>query len=101
MAYLAEFKEGVQGGWFEVGTITVDPPSIAAGATANVDITVSGAAVGDVIFVMPPSDLEGDLKVLGASVVAANTVRIGLKNEGSVAVDGVSKEWGYLLFHKA
>jgi len=43
------------------GIVSVDPPSIAAGASANVDVTVPYLSVGDKVIVECADDLEAGL----------------------------------------
>lgn len=85
--------EGVQ-----TGTVALDPPSIAATSRGTVTFTLTGAATGDAIIMLPPSDLEDDLLYVGAAVTAANTVTVYLYNPTAAALDGVSKTWGYVWF---
>jgi hypothetical protein len=69
------------------GSATADVASIAAGASAFVSVTVTGAAVGDrVDFVAASVDLGDDITLTGR-VSAANTVRVKLTNTGAAAVD--------------
>jgi polygalacturonase len=72
------------------GSATADVGSIAAGASAYVNVTATGAAVGDrVDFVAASIDLGDDITLSGR-VSAANTVRVKLTNSGSGAVDPAS-----------
>lgn len=73
-------------------TATLDFPSIAAGATANLTITVSGAAVGDSVHLGPPATLEAGL-VATAYVSAASTVTVRLANVTTGAIDPASATW--------
>lgn len=98
MAKLGIIDDGVKGGLVEFGTFTLDPASLAAGAEAESTVTITGAKVGDLIFVNPRS-LDADLFAKGARVSAADTVSVALGNEGSGATDGGSATWGYLLIH--
>jgi hypothetical protein len=69
------------------GSATADVGSIAAGASAFVNVTVPDAAVGDrVDFVSASVDLGDDITLSGR-VSAANTVRVKLTNSGTAAVD--------------
>jgi len=90
--------EGVRGGWLEVGEIDIDPSSIAAGAESAVTVSLSGAKVGDLVFVNPVS-LDADLFPKGARISAADTLEVVIGNEGAAAVDGASRVWHYLLVH--
>lgn len=79
------------------GTITIDPPSIAAGASGTATATLPGALTTDTVILIPPSNLHQDLVFQGASVTAANTVTVRLRNQGAAAVDDTAKAWTYIL----
>lgn len=79
----------------QTGTVTVDPANAATGhEKISTNVTITGAAVGDIVIVEPPSDLEDNLIPAGAVVTSANTVAI--KMYAGAAVDGASKTWRYL-----
>ena len=59
-------------------TATWDPGSIATGAEAVTEVTVTGAALGDFVLVSFSLDVQ-DL-TLTAAVTAANTVTVQLSN---------------------
>jgi len=73
-------------------TITTDPPSIAAGATATVDFAVPGAALGDYVLIAPPYDFGG-LEPGTPYVSAADTVSLTLRNNTGGAIDLASGGW--------
>jgi len=65
--------------------VTYDPPSIAAGASTTKTVTVAGAVVGDLAqaaFSQYHADIE-----IAATVSAAGTVTVKLKNTGGSSVD--------------
>jgi len=71
---------------------TFDPPSIASGAGAvSSDITVTGAALGDIVLVTAPYDLQGIMAF--GYVSAANKVKISLFNPTSSTVNLASGKW--------
>jgi len=80
------------------GTVAVDPPSIAAGAAANVDVTVTGLETTDHVVVVCKEDLEAGLIPVAAYVPAANTLRIRLYNPTAAAIDGASRTWAWFAF---
>jgi len=80
------------------GTVAVDPPSIAAGAAANVDVTVTGLETTDRVLVVCTEDLEAGLVPIAAYVPSANTLRIRLYNPTAAAIDGVSRIWAWFAF---
>lgn len=66
-------------------TTTWNPSSIASGAEEAKEITVTGAALGDVVLLSASIDVA-DLALVGA-VTAANTVTAQLLNNTGGAVD--------------
>jgi hypothetical protein len=84
------------------GTVSVNPASLAAAASAETDVTITGVAVGDVVILNPPASLESDICFSGARAKAANTVAIRLSNiDNTNAVDGAALNWTYLILRPA
>jgi hypothetical protein len=81
----------------KTGTLTVNPASLAAGASAGTDATLTGVAAGDVVVLIPPATLDTGL-VFNGAVAGANKVTIYLFNPTASAVDGASLVWTYLWF---
>jgi hypothetical protein len=81
-----------------VGTVTIDPPSIAAGSTANVDVSVPGLTTRHMVLVMCQSDLEHGLIPIAAYVPADNTLRVRLTNFTGAAIDGAARTWFYIAW---
>jgi hypothetical protein len=81
-----------------VGTVTIDPPSIAAGSTANVDVPVPGLTTSHRVLVMCQSDLEHGLIPIAAYVPAANTLRVRITNFTGAAIDGAARTWFYIAW---
>jgi len=79
------------------GIVTVDPPSIAAGASANVDVAVPYLSVGDKVTVECRSDLEAGLVLQAAYVPTSGTLRIRLYNPTAAAIDGAARPWLWRL----
>jgi len=74
------------------GSATLDFGSIAAGAVAELTITVTGAVAGSPVSLSPPSGIEASL-VWSGYVSAADTVTVRLYNPTGGAVDPASGEW--------
>lgn len=72
-----------------LGSATLDFPSIAAAASADLTITVTGAAVGDMVALARPAAPAAGL-VFQAFVSAANTVTVRATNITAAAVDAAS-----------
>jgi hypothetical protein len=74
------------------GTTTFDPASLATvtGALSS-GITVAGAALGDIVIVTAPYDLQGI--IAQGFVSAANTIKISLFNPTAGTIDLASGTW--------
>lgn len=77
-------------------TATLDFPSIAAGATATLTITVKGALAGDPVTAHATSAPTAGL-VYDAYVSAADTVTVRATNVTGLAVDAASVSWVALV----
>lgn len=73
-----------------------DPASINAGATGTCTLAVTGAQVGDTIFVHPRA-LDIGLVVQSYSVTAPNVVTVTLYNPTAAPVDGGVQTYEYAL----
>jgi len=80
-------------------TATVDPASLADGAGASTDVTVTGAALGDFVMAAPKVDVV-DL-IVDARVTAANTVTIRVQNESGSGANLASSTWNILVIRPA
>lgn len=78
------------------GTVSVDPPNQGAAGFFTHAITITGASVGDVVILHPPSTLENQLRLVGYSITGADTVT--LKMEATAAVNGAALSWDYVLY---
>jgi len=81
-----------QAGMFLQASATLDFPSIAAGAEAELTVAVTGAAAGAAVFVGAPAAIEAGLS-WGAYVSAADTVTIRVRNDTAAAIDPASATW--------
>lgn len=68
------------------GSATVDPGNLVAGAGANSTVTVTGAAMGDVVVGVSFSSIQAGI-MLTASVTAADTVTVRIRNDSGGAID--------------
>lgn len=96
----ATIHDGVKGASIEVGTFTLNPASIAAAAKGSEAVTITGAKVGDQVFVQA-EDMEAMVVVTGAKVTATDTVTVYINNmyDATTAVDSGSKTYNFLLVH--
>lgn len=72
-------------GYTMQGSVTTDIGSISDGTGSNLDITVTGAAIGD--FVQVGCSLDVESLTISAAVRATNTVEVRLQNETGAPVD--------------
>lgn len=76
-----------------ITTFAFDPANLADAAGASkIDITVTGAAFGDVVDVAAPYSVQG-ITITGW-IQAANTVGIRLQNETGGAINLANGTWG-------
>lgn len=74
------------------GSVVWDPASLNDGAgETSASITVTGAAVGDMVFVYPGVDVQA-MQVYGY-ISATDTVNVRLQNESGGVVDLASSTW--------
>lgn len=75
-----------------IGTLTWNPGNLVDGAgETSSSITVSGAELGDIVWISAPYDLQG-ITATGY-VDAADSVKIRLQNETGGAIDLASGDW--------
>lgn len=80
------------------GTVSINPASLAAGASADESVTISGVAVNDRVILNPPTaGLTAGLHITGVWVSAANTVKVRLYNSTGGAIDEAAGTWSYLV----
>lgn len=72
------------------GSATLDFPSTLAGQSADLTITVTGAADGDVVDLGVPNGSSVTNSVFTCWVSAANTVTVRFQNGGAIAQDPAS-----------
>lgn len=78
-------------GYTMQGTNTVDIGSLADGQGTDLDITVTGAALGD--FVTASCSLDVESLIITAAVRAVNAVEVRIQNETGAPVDIGSAIW--------
>lgn len=75
---------------YHVG-ITISPAQVAANTTAEQTFTVTGARVGDVVFVSKPTAQAG-LGVVNVRVTASNTIGITFSNNTGSPITPTASE---------
>ena len=78
------------------GSATVNPATAAAGTEVVTSVTVTGAALGELVLCFPGVDLSS-LGGYFAQVTAANTVKIVISNETADHIDLASSTWRFVL----
>jgi hypothetical protein len=78
------------------GTLSIDPGSVSAQSRGSVTATITGAAVGDVVILQPPSGLNAGLAFAGCVVTASDTLTVFLANLTTGSIDDGSNSWTYL-----
>jgi len=81
----AQFQDLVQNVLCYTGTLDLGNAATGSGTFASADVTVTGAALGDMVLVSLGVDTVD--AVVAAAVTAANTVTVTLLNNTAGAVD--------------
>lgn len=89
-----------KGGWIEFGTFVLDAASIAAAAQGIETATISGAKVGDAVFLNARA-MENRGAVVGGKITATNTLSVYINNEydASTALDLGSLTFDWMIVH--
>jgi hypothetical protein len=90
--FITSLAEDAASSQIKTGTASLTFGLIAAGAVAVQTITVTGAAVGNPVIVVPPVALEAGL-VFSGFVSAANTVTVRLENATGSGVTPAVASW--------
>lgn len=83
------------------GTIDVNPASINGSESGETEVTISGAAVGDIVIMNVPATLETGLAYSGVRVSATDKVQVRLTNVTTDPVNGASLTWTYTIIRVA
>ena len=78
------------------GTVSVNPPSIAATTRTDVDVTVTGVVATDIVIAEPPAALNDDLIFCGV-VADAGKFTVSLYNPTAGASDDTARTWTYKI----
>ncbi len=80
------------------GSVSVNPGNCADNDIVEVTLTITGAAVGDVVIMNPPAAGQtAGLGVCGARVSATDEVKLRLINVSGGAVDEGALTYDYIL----
>ncbi len=79
-------------------TVSVDLPSIAAGATSDVAVTVTGITTNDnLVSLVTPGNLTHGLVIQEARITAANTITLRVSNLSAAAIDELAKNYTFVV----
>lgn len=79
-----------------VGDAAVDPADMAAGAEAEVDVTITGVALGDIVLAGPGVDISNVI-MSAPAVRTANTVTLSFSNPTGDHVNIASSTWNFVV----
>lgn len=79
------------------GKVSINLPSIGAGASGVGTATLTGLLTTDMVIVTPSSDLNTALVFQGAKVSVADTLQVRVRNESAGAIDDVAIDYYYLV----
>jgi hypothetical protein len=80
------------------GTIAVTLAATAAAAEEDVSLTITGAAVGDIVIMTPlDAAMETGVAIVAAWVSATNTVKVRVSNLHTSSLTGSTANWQYCL----
>lgn len=80
------------------GTVAVTISALAAAAEEDLDVTVTGAAAGDIVVVTPlEATMEAGVGILGSWVASADTVTIRVTNASGSSLTGSTTNFSYLI----
>jgi hypothetical protein len=77
------------------GTASVNLPSIANAESGSATFTVTGAKVGDIVIVNPPSLTTG-LTFGGAAITADDTVTVYATNASAAPINEAAKDFAFV-----
>lgn len=80
------------------GTVSVTIPALLTATNADVTVTITGAAAGDLVQVTPlAAAMEANVAIVGAFVSAANTVKVRVANIGAGTLTGSTTNFTYMI----
>ncbi len=80
------------------GTVSVNLASMDTLTSADLDVTIAGAAVGDAVILQPPAaDMTAGLLVCQVWVAAADTVTVRVYNSSGGTINEAAANWIYTL----
>lgn len=80
------------------GTVSVTLAATSAAAEADVEVTVTGAAAGDIIVMTPlAAAMETGVALVGAWVSASDKIKVRISNVNGSSLTGSTALWSYLI----
>ena len=84
-------------------TASVNVPSLTAGLTDTVDVTVTGVKRGDIVLAIFPADLTAldvDVQIYGGVVTADDTVRVLAFNTTAGTLDAAAESCTFIVLDR-
>lgn len=79
-------------------TVTIATTTLASAVVTTLTATLVGVKTDDIVVMEAPSSLDADLVPVGASISAADTLAVRVRNLGTAtAVTTGSQTWGVLV----
>jgi len=82
----------------KIGTVSVEPGAVGAGASVNVDVSVADLTTSHRVLALCQEELEVGLVPQAVYVPLDGTLRIRIYNPTAAAVTGVARIWFYLAW---
>ena len=80
------------------GTVTIDPASLGPSVVGEETVTLTGAVVGDVVMLRPPTaGVDASIIIADARVTAVNEIKFRMFNPTVGSINVASGTWLYML----
>lgn len=83
-------------GFMKQGMISIDPPSLTAGTSAIINVSLADIQSGDRVFMTAPTALEDGLMLAGATA-KSGSIDIRIRNVSAGTINGAAQAWSYLI----
>ena len=80
----------------KTGSVTINPASINSAAVGETSVTITGVAVGDLVQLIPPTNVDAGCVIGQPFVSATDTVKLRIANLSGGSLDIASGSWSYV-----
>ena len=94
---IATIYDSIRGGMICIGRLSVEPGTIGANSTEEVECELPGAMIGDIIELTPPHTIDDDLVFLGADVTGEDEVTVKVQNVSAGELTFDAKAWNTMI----